>query len=127
LYNHSVWDQADDVWQVGQILATLVKGCVEGPIGKREVKGLPCSSQLKAGRLWTRRADAARLVLRCGGRVSGAVSARTDVIVQGAISSSYVAGTKGVKLIEAEAYRQRGKAIAVISEARFRHLGAEHG
>jgi serine/threonine-protein kinase len=166
----AVWRPQDDVWQVGQLLATLVRGYVDFPIGTRDVKQLPCSPELKAiirraigskthrfwdalelyqslvpeqtakptrksrlrnlegktvvftGRLWMRRADAARLVERLGGTVSKDVTSLTDVIVQGAIAPSYIADTKGVKLIKAEALRKRGKRIAIIDEAQFRRL-----
>jgi BRCT domain type II-containing protein len=74
------------------------------------------------GRLWTRREDAIRLVLRCGGRVGREVSSKTDVVVRGAISPIYVAGDKGLKLIEAEALRERGRKITLIDERQFRRL-----
>ena len=41
------WRARDDVYQVGQLLAMLVKGNAQARIGTSEVRGLPCSDHLK--------------------------------------------------------------------------------
>ena len=41
------WRARDDVYQVGQLLAMLVKGDARARIRTSEVRGLPCSDQLK--------------------------------------------------------------------------------
>ena len=41
------WRARDDVYQVGQLLAMLVKGDARARIRTAEVRGLPCSDQLK--------------------------------------------------------------------------------
>jgi serine/threonine protein kinase len=41
------WRARDDVYQVGQLLAMLVKGDARARIRTPEVRGLPCSDQLK--------------------------------------------------------------------------------
>jgi serine/threonine protein kinase len=41
------WQQKDDVYQVGQLIAMLLRGDVTSPMRSRDVRGLPCSDQLK--------------------------------------------------------------------------------
>jgi serine/threonine-protein kinase len=41
------WQARDDVFQVGQLLAMLIKGDARTRIGRSEVRGLPCSDHLK--------------------------------------------------------------------------------
>lgn len=41
------WQQRDDVYQVGQLIAMLLRGDVQSPMRSRDVRRLPCSDQLK--------------------------------------------------------------------------------
>lgn len=41
------WQQRDDIYQVGQLIAMLLRGDVTSPMRSRDVRGLPCSDQLK--------------------------------------------------------------------------------
>jgi len=41
------WQQRDDIYQVGQIAAMLLRGNVRSPMRSRDVRGLPCSDHLK--------------------------------------------------------------------------------
>ena len=41
------WQQRDDIYQVGQIAAMLLRGDITRPMRSRDVRGLPCSDQLK--------------------------------------------------------------------------------
>jgi NAD-dependent DNA ligase len=41
------WQQRDDVYQVGQLIAMLLRGDVHSPMHSRDVRGLPCSDHLK--------------------------------------------------------------------------------
>lgn len=41
------WQQRDDVYQVGQLIAMLLRGDVHSPMRSRDVRGLPCSDHLK--------------------------------------------------------------------------------
>lgn len=41
------WQARDDVYQVGQLIAMLVKGDARARIRPAEIRGLPCSDQLK--------------------------------------------------------------------------------
>ena len=41
------WQQRDDVYQVGQIAAMLLRGDITRPMASRDVRGLPCSDHLK--------------------------------------------------------------------------------
>jgi eukaryotic-like serine/threonine-protein kinase len=41
------WQQRDDIYQVGQIAAMLLRGDVTTPTRSRDVRRLPCSDQLK--------------------------------------------------------------------------------
>lgn len=41
------WQQRDDIYQVGQIAAMLLRGDITSPMRSRDVRGLPCSDQLK--------------------------------------------------------------------------------
>jgi len=41
------WQQRDDIYQVGQIAAMLLRGDVASPMRSRDVRGLPCSDHLK--------------------------------------------------------------------------------
>ena len=41
------WQQRDDVYQVGQLIAMLLRGDVHSPMRTRDVRGLPCSDHLK--------------------------------------------------------------------------------
>jgi len=41
------WQARDDVYQVGQLLAMLVKGSARARIGTQEIRRLPCSDHLK--------------------------------------------------------------------------------
>jgi serine/threonine-protein kinase len=41
------WQQRDDIFQVGQIAAMLLRGDTASPMRSKDVRGLPCSDQLK--------------------------------------------------------------------------------
>ncbi len=41
------WQQRDDIYQVGQIAAMLLRGDVRSPMRSRDVRQLPCSDHLK--------------------------------------------------------------------------------
>ena len=41
------WQQRDDIYQVGQITAMLLRGDIAKPMRSRDVRTLPCSDQLK--------------------------------------------------------------------------------
>jgi len=41
------WQQRDDIYQMGQIAAMLLRGDIRSPMRSRDVRGLPCSDQLK--------------------------------------------------------------------------------
>ncbi len=41
------WQQRDDIYQVGQLIAMLLRGDVRSPMGSRDVRGLPCGDHLK--------------------------------------------------------------------------------
>jgi len=41
------WQQRDDIYQVGLIAAMLLRGDVSSPMRSRDVRGLPCSDELK--------------------------------------------------------------------------------
>jgi hypothetical protein len=41
------WQQRDDIYQVGQLIAMLLRGDVTSPMRSRDVRRLPCSDQLK--------------------------------------------------------------------------------
>jgi eukaryotic-like serine/threonine-protein kinase len=41
------WQQRDDVYQVGQLIAMLLRGDVHSPMKSRDVRRLPCSDHLK--------------------------------------------------------------------------------
>lgn len=41
------WQQRDDVYQVGQLIAMLLRGDVQSPMRSRDVRTLPCSDHLK--------------------------------------------------------------------------------
>ena len=41
------WQQRDDVYQVGQLIAMLLRGDVHSPFRTRDVRKLPCSDHLK--------------------------------------------------------------------------------
>jgi len=41
------WQQRDDVYQVGQLIAMLLRGDVKSPMRSRDVRRLPCSDHLK--------------------------------------------------------------------------------
>ncbi len=41
------WQQRDDVYQVGQLIAMLLRGDVHSPMRSRDVRRLPCSDHLK--------------------------------------------------------------------------------
>ena len=41
------WQQRDDIYQVGQIAAMLLRGNITTPMRSRDVRGLPCSDHLK--------------------------------------------------------------------------------
>jgi serine/threonine protein kinase len=41
------WQQRDDIYQVGQIAAMLLRGDITRPMRSRDVRGLPCSDHLK--------------------------------------------------------------------------------
>jgi hypothetical protein len=42
------WQQRDDIYQVGQLIAMLLRGDVKSPMKSRDVRRLPCSDHLKA-------------------------------------------------------------------------------
>jgi len=41
------WQQRDDIYQIGLIAVMLLRGDITSPIRSRDVRGLPCSDQLK--------------------------------------------------------------------------------
>jgi len=41
------WQQRDDIYQVAQIASMLLRGDVQRPMRSRDVRGLPCSDELK--------------------------------------------------------------------------------
>lgn len=41
------WQQRDDIYQVGQLIAMLLRGDVHSPMRSRDVRNLPCSDHLK--------------------------------------------------------------------------------
>ncbi len=41
------WQQRDDIYQVGQLAAMLLRGDIASPMRSRDVRGLPCSDHLK--------------------------------------------------------------------------------
>ena len=41
------WQQRDDIYQVGQLVAMLLRGDVRSPMRSRDVRALPCSDHLK--------------------------------------------------------------------------------
>lgn len=41
------WQQRDDVYQVGQLIAMLLRGDIHSPMRSRDVRTLPCSDHLK--------------------------------------------------------------------------------
>ncbi len=41
------WQQRDDIFQVGQLAGMLLRGDIRSPMGSRDVRGLPCSDELK--------------------------------------------------------------------------------
>lgn len=41
------WQQRDDIYQVGQLAAMLLRGDIKRPMRSRDVRGLPCSDHLK--------------------------------------------------------------------------------
>src|SRR5215213_9151103 len=41
------WQQRDDIYQIGQIAAMLLRGDITSPMRSRDVRGLPCSDHLK--------------------------------------------------------------------------------
>ena len=41
------WQQRDDSYQVGQLIAMLLRGDVTSPMRSRDVRRLPCSDHLK--------------------------------------------------------------------------------
>lgn len=41
------WQQKDDIYQVGQLIAMLLRGDVRRPMRSKDVRGLPCSDHLK--------------------------------------------------------------------------------
>lgn len=41
------WQRRDDLYQVGQLLAMLVRGDADVPVSTREIRDLPCSDHLK--------------------------------------------------------------------------------
>jgi serine/threonine protein kinase len=41
------WQQRDDIYQVGQLAAMLLRGDIEKPMRSKDVRGLPCSDGLK--------------------------------------------------------------------------------
>jgi serine/threonine protein kinase len=41
------WQQKDDIYQVGQLIAMLLRGDIHKPMRSKDVRGLPCSDHLK--------------------------------------------------------------------------------
>ncbi len=41
------WQQRDDIYQVGQLIAMLLRGDVHAPMRSKDVRTLPCSDHLK--------------------------------------------------------------------------------
>ena len=41
------WQKRDDVYQIGQLIAMLLRGDVTSPMRSKDVRTLPCSDHLK--------------------------------------------------------------------------------
>ena len=67
------WQQRDDIYQVGQIAAMLLRGDITSPMRSRDVRGLPCSDHLKE--VIHRCLGVARQALRGGGRADRGAAA----------------------------------------------------
>lgn len=89
------------------------------PVRFERVSTLSGRTVVFTGKLSLPRARARALVIQAGGKVSESVGAGTDVLVCGNANKTYVAGTKGAKLMAAESLREKGHAIRVIDEESF--------
>lgn len=162
------WLASDDVYQMGQLLAMLLRADPYTLIGEQDVESLACDEALKAvitraicprktryvnanemlralrgdiefiqpqvtslvgktvvftGPLSSfRRFDAEVMVRQSGGFITSTVSAKVDVVVQGARSPKYSNGHKGEKLCLAEKLIQDGHKLSIINEQEFLNL-----
>jgi serine/threonine protein kinase len=62
------WQQRDDIYQVGQLIAMLLRGDVTSPMRSRDVRRLPCSDHLK------------EVIYRCLGERAKRYQAAQDLI-----------------------------------------------
>jgi NAD-dependent DNA ligase len=79
------WQQRDDIFQVGQIAAMLVRGDITSPMRSKDVRGLPCSDQLKE--VIHRCLGARGKRYEAAGELIAALRHRSKEVRQGRISS----------------------------------------
>ncbi len=125
------WQARDDVYQVGQLLAMLVKADASRRVRTPEVRHLNCSDQLKEivyrciGERRKRCETAAKAAKRAGAIVHDGPSTRTMVVVRGRPNPLQAAGPDGgLKLMEIKRLREKGHKIKLLNEKQFWSLAA---
>lgn len=105
----------------GELLAALENKAAK--TRRAKVSSLKGKRVVFTGAMAITRAEARRLVERCGGTCQSGVGKTTDVLVLGGVPApSWIAERKGVKLLDVDRERARGHHIAVLKEARFLNL-----
>ena len=105
------WQQRDDIYQVGQLIAMLLRGDVHAPMRSRDVRRLPCSDHLK------------EVIHRCLGAREKRYQAAGDLIAAlrerpKTLSSGRVVSLKGRRLsFTGFLRRPRREAIAAATRA----------
>jgi hypothetical protein len=97
------------------------------PTGFSRLRSLRGRTVVFTGPLRMRRAEAERLARASGAGVRARITAAVDIVVVGDRSPNWLATNRGLKLLEAEAMRDRGQRIALIRENQFLSLVSKGG
>lgn len=86
------------------------------------VRSLDGKGVVLTGPMSTKRSVATRRAEHAGATVYRSMSRKVDVVVVGDQSPHYIAGSQGLKLLEAEALKEQGVGITIITERSFLKL-----
>src|SRR6266576_809525 len=101
------WQQRDDIYQVGLIVAMLLRGDITSPMNSRDGRRLPCT-----GFLTRPRKEAMAAAKKAGAIVVSKPGPTSDVLVRGRPNALQIAGTAGgTKLLEIRRLAARGHAV----------------
>ncbi len=125
------WQQRDDIYQVGQLAAMLLRGDIARPMRSKDVLKVGRVASLAGKRLSITgflkrpRSEAFAAARRAGAIIQAKPGRTTDVLVRGRPNRLQIAGKDaGTKLMEIRRLAALGHRITIIKEQQFWKLAA---